>query len=68
MARRVGILHAGEDVVDDGLRLLRAGVVARDDHEIGQLRGDLAHDGALRLITVAAAAEEHDRAPLGKSS
>ena len=54
---RVGVPHARQNVVDDGLRLLGAGVVAGDNDEVCQPRGDAAHDGALRLIPVAAAAK-----------
>ena len=52
----------GKDLTDDGHRLLRAGVIRRHNEHIGQPRGDLAHDGALCPVAVAAAAEQHDEA------
>ena len=50
------------DLVDDGLGLLGAGIVARDDAEVGVVRRDRAHDRPLEPVAVAAAAEEHDQA------
>ena len=64
---RVGVPHTHQNVVDDGLRLLGAGVVAGDNDKVRQPCGDAAHDGALRLIPVAAAAEQHHGAALGKA-
>ena len=59
------VLHAGEDLVDDGLRILGAGIVAGDHAQIRQLRRDPAHDGALPVVPVAAAAEEGDESAPG---
>ncbi len=48
-----------EDLGDDRLGILRAGVVGGDEHVVGQPTSDLAHQRALASIAVAAAAEHH---------
>ena len=53
--------HARHDIGDDGIGILGAGVVGRDHGMVGRKRGT-AHDGALRGIAVAAAAEHADGA------
>ena len=61
--RRLG---AGEDFVDDCDGVLRAGVVAGDEDDVGQFLGHLAHAGALGAVAVSAAAEDDDETPVGK--
>src|SRR5262249_45264776 len=56
--------HALHDLVDDRVRALRARIVRRDPHTIGQARGDLAHDRSLAAIAIAAAAEDDGEAAL----
>ena len=51
-------------LVENCERILVAGVIAGEDDQIGQFSGDLAHDGALAVVAVAAAAEEGDEAAL----
>jgi len=51
-----------EDLRDDRLWILGARIVGRDDHRVGQARGDLPHQRPLAAITVAAAAERADDA------
>ena len=58
--------HAAEDLVDDRLRRLRARVVRRDDHAVGQPRRDLPHQRPLGAVAVAAGAEHRDHAPGGE--
>src|SRR3954454_17588914 len=53
-----------EDLADDGLRRLVAGVVGGDDRDVGALTGDRAHERALGAVAVAAGAEDHDEAVL----
>ena len=55
-------LDARFDFGNDGFRVFRAGVIRRDDRDIGQFGADAAHDGALGLIAVAAAAKDGDDA------
>ena len=43
------------------------GIVGGHHHEVRDVRGDLAHLGALGLIPVAAAAKERNGAALGKA-
>ena len=51
------------DLPDDRLRILAAGIVARDPHHVGVLRGDAAHLRALPAVPVAPAPEDaHDPA------
>ena len=57
-----------DDLRDDRLRVLRARVVGGDDGEVGQARGDLAHQRALVAVAVAAAAEHADAAAARRSS
>ena len=49
---------AGEDLLDDGLRLLRARVVGGHDEHVRQLPGGPSHERALGAVAVAAAAED----------
>ena len=55
--------HPGDDLGDDRVRVLRAGVVGGDDDLVGQATGDLAHDRALAAVAVPARAEDDDDAP-----
>ncbi len=50
------------DLGDDRLGILRARVVGGHDHDVGQPRGDLAHQRALAAVAVAAGAEHADHA------
>ena len=59
-ARAVVIGDPSEDLVDDARRVLRAGIVGRDHHEVGETGGDCPHLGALRSIPVSAGAEHED--------
>ncbi len=59
---------AGEDLLEDRFRLLRARVVGRDDREIGSLGADAAHQRPLVAVAVAAAAEDADDAFAGQLS
>ena len=63
---RGAVRHARQDVGDDVGGLFRAGIVSGDHHEVRDFRGDAAHLGALRLIPVAAAAEQGHGTALGK--
>ena len=47
-----------EDLFDDRLRLLASWVVGRDDHIVGEARGDLTHERTLAAVAVAAASED----------
>ncbi len=49
---------AGEDLLDDGLRILRARVVGGYDEHVRQLPGGPSHERALGAVAVAAAAED----------
>ena len=51
----------GDDLADDRVRLLAARVVRGHDREVGELRGDPAHQRPLATIAVAAAAEDADQ-------
>ena len=53
--------HSLLDVVDDGLGILGARIVGRHDGQVGELRGDPAHERPLAPVPVAAAAEHHDQ-------
>ena len=55
-----------QDLGDDELRVLGAGVVGGDDHKVRQPGGDCAHLGPFAPVPVAAAAEEDTLPPLGK--
>ena len=59
-ARRHG---PGHDLGDDRVGVLRARVVGGDDRDIGEPRGDLAHQRALAAVAVAAGAEDAEDAP-----
>ena len=64
-----------ENFLADGGGIFAAGIVVGDDHIVGQRGRDLAHQRALALVAVAAAAEHHmqlclwyaDAAPSGLS-
>src|SRR2546426_8194965 len=58
-----GRAHTDEDLVDDRLRPLRAGVVRGHPDPVGEAGGDLAHDRALAAIAVAATPEDHAQTP-----
>src|SRR5262245_16415818 len=49
--------RGGEDLGADGGGLLAPGIVVRDDDVVRMLAGDAAHDRALALVSIAAAAE-----------
>ena len=49
-------------------RVLAAGVVGGEHGEVGEAGGDRAHDGPLRPVPVAAAAEDHDHASVARRS
>ena len=66
--RRVGVLHALEDVIDDGLGLLGARIIAGDNAEIREVSRDAAHLRALGAVAVAAAAEQRNNTALGKAA
>ena len=53
----VGAAHAGQDVADDGARFFKARVVVSDDDAVGLGRSDGAHQRALGVVAVTAAAE-----------
>ena len=61
------VLDAGagtsQDLPDDRLRILRAGIVGGDDHAVGQANGDLPHERALAPVAISAAAEHHVSRP-----
>ncbi len=52
-----------QDLRADRGGILAARIVVRHDHDIGALRGDLAHHRPLAAIAVAAAAEDDDQPP-----
>src|SRR3954452_5068493 len=52
-----------QDLGDDRLRVLVARVVRRDDHDVGLVAGDRAHERPLRAVAVPAGAEHDDEAP-----
>src|SRR2546427_9049572 len=58
-----GRAHTDEDLVDDRLRPLRAGVVRGHPDPVGEAGGDLAHDRALAPIAVAAPPPDHSQTP-----
>src|SRR3954451_16202001 len=55
-----------QDLGDDGLRVLIARVVGRDDHDVGLVARDRAHERPLRAVAVAAGAEHDDQAAGGE--
>ena len=59
-----GLLQTDGNIVHDGGDVLGARVFGRDDREIGQATGDLAHHRALGVVAQAGAAEDDDHAPL----
>ena len=75
-ARRIALRRSGidlhvrpralEDVLDDRERLLAAWVVGGHDHEVGQVRRDLAHQRALAAIAVATRTEDDEQPPGGE--
>ena len=60
------VAGAGEDLGPDGGRLLAARVVVGHHEDVGQPRGDLAHDRALAGVALAAGAEDHDEPAVGQ--
>jgi hypothetical protein len=57
---------AGDNIVDDGARVLAPGVVGGDDHEVRQARRHLPHQGTLLLVPVTAGTEHDEEAPVGQ--
>ncbi len=51
---------AGGHLVEDGRRVLGAGVVRGEDRRVGVLHGDVRHLGPLGAVAVAAAAAHHE--------
>ena len=66
--RRRAVRHAGEDLVQNGVGVFRAGIIRGDDHLVREPRGDAPHFGALRPVAVAAAAEHDEHARVGKAA
>ena len=64
--RRRAALQARQNVRDDRIRILRAGVIRCHDHKIRVLGGNSSHLRPLGLIPVAAAAKYRHRPALGK--
>ena len=60
--------HAAEDLVQNRVGILRARVIRGEDHLVREPRGDAPHLGALRAVAVAAAAEHHEHARVGKAA
>src|SRR5439155_18092614 len=54
---------ADQDLADDRLRPLRAGIVGGHPHAVAEPCGDLAHDRPLAAVAVAAAAEDDAEPP-----
>ena len=54
-------LQSGQDVGNDGLRLLGAGVIGGNHSHISQLPRHRSHHGALAPVPVSAAAEHTDQ-------
>lgn len=48
------LVQTGYHIIDDGLRILEAGVVTRDDDLVALFHGFLGHEWALAVVTVAA--------------
>ena len=63
-----GILHALENIIDDGLRLLGTRIIARYNAEVREVSRDAAHLQALGTVTVAAAAEQSNDTALCKAA
>jgi hypothetical protein len=61
-----GRCDSGEDLLDDRLRGFAPGIVGGDDDDVGEARGDLAHERTLASIAVAPAAEDTDDAGRGE--
>ena len=66
--RRSALQNGGEHISQDGVRVFGARIVARENNEVRERRGDAAHAGSLRPVTVAPAAKERDDAPIGKAA
>ena len=66
--RRIRILHALENIIDDGLRLLGARIIARYNAEVREIRRNFTHLRALGAVTVSAAAEQSNNTALGKAA
>ena len=62
------LLDALENVGNDFIRRFGPGIVRGDDGKIRQLDADLAHDGPLDGIPVAAAAEDGNEPPLAEAA
>ena len=65
---RLGFLHPGQDLPEDLIGVFCAGIIRGDDAEVGELRRDSAHDGALERVAVAAAAEDRDHAAAAEAA
>ena len=57
---------AGDDLVDDRLRILAARVVRRDHRDVGELGGDTPHHRPLLAVAVAAGADDHQHPAVGE--
>ena len=66
--RRSALQKCGEHIAQDGVRVFGAGIVAREDNEVRERRGDAAHAGSLCPVAVSPAAKERDDAPVGKAA
>ena len=64
--RRLAALQARQNIRDDRIRILRAGIIRCHDHKIRMLGGNFSHLGPLGLIPVPAAAKYRHRPALGK--
>ena len=56
--RRSALQKCGEHIAQDGVRIFGAGIVARENNEVRERRGD----------AVSPAAKERDDAPIGKAA
>ena len=66
--RRSALQNGGEHIAQDGVRVFGAGIVARENNEVRERRGDAAHAGSLCPVAVSPAAKERDDAPIGKAA
>src|SRR5688500_3743930 len=64
----VPLPHSRLDLIENTLGVLGPGIVAGEDHLIGQALGDAAHDGPLATIAIATAAEYDGQATLDEGS
>ena len=59
---------ARQRAAQDGIGVLGAGIVAREDDKVRVSGGNARHEGALAFVPVAAAAKKRYDAPIGKGS